>query len=72
LLDGGMRIWDSPAIVEHVAEVSREAIWPTEDDVGAARYGMNAARNGTAGEFLFGEFTAADAMFAPVSSRFQT
>lgn len=30
------------------------------------------ARHGAAGEFLFGEFTAADAMFAPVASRFQT
>jgi glutathione S-transferase len=30
------------------------------------------ARYGAAGEFLFGEFTAADAMFAPVASRFQT
>src|SRR5262249_44224673 len=29
-------------------------------------------RYGVAGEFLFGEFTAADAMFAPVASRFQT
>jgi glutathione S-transferase len=30
------------------------------------------ARHGDAGEFLFGEFSAADAMFAPVVSRFQT
>jgi glutathione S-transferase len=30
------------------------------------------ARHGATGEFLFGEFTAADAMFAPVASRFQT
>lgn len=30
------------------------------------------ARHGAAGEFLFGDFTAADAMFAPVASRFQT
>lgn len=30
------------------------------------------ARYGSAGEFLFGDFTAADAMFAPVASRFQT
>jgi glutathione S-transferase len=29
-------------------------------------------RHGAVGEFLFGEFTAADAMFAPVASRFQT
>lgn len=29
-------------------------------------------RYGVAGDFLFGEFTAADAMFAPVASRFQT
>ncbi len=27
---------------------------------------------GAAGKFLFGTFTAADAMFAPVASRFQT
>ncbi|HVY97237.1 MAG TPA: glutathione S-transferase family protein [Solirubrobacterales bacterium] len=30
------------------------------------------ARHGDAGPFLFGGFTAADAMFAPVVSRFQT
>jgi hypothetical protein len=30
------------------------------------------ARYGAAGEFLFGDFTAADAMFASVASRFQT
>lgn len=30
------------------------------------------ARHGDAGEFLLGEFSAADAMFAPVVSRFQT
>jgi glutathione S-transferase len=29
-------------------------------------------RHGAAGEFLFGEFTAADAMFAPIVSRCQT
>lgn len=29
-------------------------------------------RHMASGEFLFGEFTAADAMFAPVASRFQT
>ncbi len=29
-------------------------------------------RQGAAGEFLFGEFSAVDAMFAPVDSRFQT
>lgn len=30
------------------------------------------ARHGAAGDFLFGDFTAADAMFAPVALRFQT
>jgi glutathione S-transferase len=29
-------------------------------------------RHGGTGDFLFGEFSAADAMFAPVASRFQT
>jgi glutathione S-transferase len=29
-------------------------------------------RFGTTAEFLFGQFTVADAMFAPVASRFQT
>lgn len=29
-------------------------------------------RHGAGGDFLFGEFTAADAMFAPVASRFRT
>ncbi len=51
LIDGDMRIWDSLAIVEHVAEK-----FPEKREC--------RTRYGAAGEFLFGEFTAADTMFA--------
>jgi len=118
LIDGDIRIWDSLAIVEHLAEKFPEKrLWPvdlearglarsvsTEMHAGfaslrtqmplncrARRPGAGRGpgvqedidriceiwrdcrvRYGAAGEFLFGEFTAADAMFAPVASRFQT
>lgn len=118
LIDGDMRIWDSLAIVEHLAEKFPEKrLWPADDEARALARSVSAemhsgfaslrsrmplncrarrpgvgdgpgvqedidrigeiwrecrARYGGAGEFLFGEFTAADAMFAPVASRFQT
>jgi glutathione S-transferase len=118
LIDGDMRIWDSLAIVEHLAEKFPEKrLWPADNEArGLARsvsaemhsgfarlrtrMPMNCrahrpdagrgpgvqedidrvreiwrecrVRSEAAGEFLFGEFTAADAMFAPVASRFQT
>jgi glutathione S-transferase len=118
LLDGNMRIWDSLAIVEHIAErFPRKALWPIDDDARALARSVSAEMHSgfanlrsrmplncrarhpgagrgpgvqedidriceiwrecrtsrrAAGEFLFGELTAADAMFAPVASRFQT
>ncbi len=118
LIDGDMRIWDSLAIVEHLAEKFPEKrLWPAGDEPRALARSVSAemhsgfanlrshmplncrarrtgagrapgvqedidriceiwrecrARYGLAGEFLFGKFTAADAMFAPVASRFQT
>jgi glutathione S-transferase len=118
LIDGEMRIWDSLAIVEHVAERFPErALWPTDEGARSVARSVSAemhsgftnlrshmplncrarrpgagrgpgvqedidriceiwrecrTRYGATGEFLFGEFTAADAMFAPVASRFQT
>jgi len=118
LIDGDIRIWDSLAIVEHVAEKFPEKpLWPTDDEARALARSVSAemhsgfanlrsrmplncrarrpragrgpgvheeidriceiwrecrTRHGAAGEFLFGEFTAADAMFAPIASRFQT
>jgi glutathione S-transferase len=118
LIDGDLRIWDSLAIVEHLAErFPDKHLWPADSEARAfarsvsaemhsgftslrARMPMNCrahrpdagrgpgvqedidrireiwrecrARYGPANEFLFGEFTAADAMFAPVASRFQT
>lgn len=54
------------------------ASWPVNDDV-AADIGRVVAiwracreRHGAGGEFLFGAFCAADAMFAPVATRFRT
>lgn len=118
LIDGQARVWDSLAIVEHLAERFPEmGLWPDEEEARAharsvsaemhsgfarlrERMPMNCrarrprgrrhpgvqedidrvreiwrecrARYGAGGEFLFGEFTAADAMFAPIASRFQT
>ena len=118
LLDGDMRIWDSLAIVEHLAEkFAEKPLWPADGEARAIARSVSAemhsgfaslrsrmplncrahrpdagrgpgvqedidrvceiwrecrTRYGAAGEFLFGEFTAADAMFAPMASRFQT
>jgi glutathione S-transferase len=118
LIDGDMRIWDSLAIVERLAEkFAEKPLWPADAEARAVARSVSAemhsgfaslrsrmplncrarrpkagrgpgvqedidriceiwrecrARHGAAGEFLFGEFTAADAMFAPVASRFQT
>lgn len=114
LLDGDLRIWESLAILEHLAERFPQAsLWPS--DLAARAHAraisaemhagfaalrshcpMNVARKrariltpevwadvaridalwsecrerfGATGEFLFGRFSAADAMFAPVASR---
>lgn len=118
LLDGDIRVWDSLAIVEHIAEKFPEKpLWPADGEARAVARSVSAemhsgfanlrtrmplncrasrpragrgpgvqedidriceiwrecrTRYGAAGEFLFGEFTAADAMFAPIASRFQT
>lgn len=118
LIDGDIRIWDSLAIVEHLAEKFPDKhLWPADDDARAHARSVSAemhsgftslrsrmplncrasrpdagrgpgvqedidriceiwrecrARHGATGEFLFGEFTAADAMFAPIALRFQT
>jgi glutathione S-transferase len=119
LVDGGVRVWDSLAIIETLAE-SRRELWP---DAPAARalarsvcaemhsgfaalrqhMSMNvrkrypgkgrtpesledvarviaiwsgcraaARRADSPGPYLFGRFTAADAMYAPVVLRFRT
>jgi glutathione S-transferase len=118
LIDGDMRIWESLAIVEYLAEKFPEKrLWPADSEARGVARSVSAemhagfaslrsqmplncrarrpgsgrgpgvqedidriceiwrecrARHGAAGEFLFGDFTAADAMFAPVASRFQT
>lgn len=112
LIDGDMRVWDSLAIVEHVAEKFPEKrLWPADNEARGGARSVSAemhsgfaslrsrmplncrarrpgvqedidriceiwrecrTRYGAAGEFLFGEFTAADAMFAPIASRFRT
>ncbi|HEV7137987.1 MAG TPA: glutathione S-transferase family protein [Steroidobacteraceae bacterium] len=116
LLDGDLRVWDSLAICEYVAELSGRG-WPREKNARAvarsvcaemhsgfvnlrAEWPMNArARNrhtvltpglesdidrvdeiwndcrqrfGAAGPWLFGEYSIADAMYAPVVLRFNT
>ncbi len=116
LLDGDLRVWDSLAICEYVAELTGRG-WPLERSARAVarsvcaemhsgfvnlrtEWPMNArARNrrtvstpgleadvdrvdeiwndcrrrfGTAGPWLFGEYSIADAMYAPVVLRFNT
>jgi len=118
LLDGGLRVWESLAICEYVAEryVMGEA-WPGDREARAAaravscemHAGFTALRSelpmncrghragvvptpaaradidritalwhdcrsrwGGAGPWLFGEFSIADAMYAPVALRFDT
>ena len=117
LLDGAVTVWESLAIVEHLAAAHPDVpIWPRDPRARALARSLAAemhagflalrqampmnmrrapkpplagwdaartdiarveaawsdarARHGTGGPFLFGAFTAADAMFAPVVSRF--
>ncbi len=118
LLDGDIKVWESLAIIEHVADTRPDlAIWPSDPAARAfarsiaaeMHAGFSALRNacpmnlgwrhgprdrgpdvaadvarittiwrearerfGAGGPFLFGDFTAADAMFAPVTARFTT
>ena len=116
LVEGDITIWDSLAIIEHLAEAHPQ-LWPSESVArGMARAvaaemhsGFQALRNelpmniraigrgvatsaaaaadiarivalwsearerfGRAGPWFFGEFSAADAMYTPVASRFRT
>ena len=118
LVDGGVTIWDSLAIIEYVAErFPEKRLWPEHPaqraharSISAEMHsGFAALRNecgmnlhrpvraiglsddaraniariqeiwadcreryGQSGPFLFGAFSAADAMFAPVVHRFRT
>lgn len=118
LIDGELHVWDSLAIVEHLAErFPEKLLWPADSEARSIARSVSAEmhsgfaslrthmplncraqapgagrgpgvqeeigriceiwrecrkRHGGGGEFLFGDFTAADAMFAPVASRFQT
>ena len=116
LVDGSIRVWDSLAILEYLAETHRD-LWPEapaaralarsvcaemhsgfsnlrqhmsmnirkrhpgkgrtpESEAEARRvidiWGDCRTRFGAAGPFLFGRFSAADAMYAPVVLRFRT
>lgn len=118
LVDGGIAVWESLAIIEYVAEKFPDrAIWPREvsaraharaisnemhggfqalrqscpmnlgkrfaapppsDDLNANisriedLWRSTRARFGKGGDFLYGAFTAADAMYAPVVTRLET
>jgi glutathione S-transferase len=118
LVDGDVRVWESLAILEYLAEtVPRAKLWPADRAARAharaisnemhagflplrrqcpmnmwrpvkklelsaetaanvmridAMWSDCRARFGLGGPFLFGTFTAADAMYAPVVSRFHT
>lgn len=113
---GDIRVWESLAIIEYVAELFPEAgIWPKRQDFRALARSLSMemlsgftalrgacpmnirrpkraidlpagvaanvarieaifadARHRSGGPFLFGEFSAADAMFGPVVNRFET
>jgi glutathione S-transferase len=116
LMGGGRVIWDSLAIIEHVAEI-HPGLWPRAAAARALARSVSAemhagfqalrehcpmdllarkpkarllkpaaadvrrivaiwqecrARHGSGGPFLFGRFSAADAIYAPVASRFRT
>ena len=116
LIDGENKVWESLAIMDHVADTRPEAaVWPVDPAARAMARSVAAemhsgfqalrgacpmnlawvhaerdrgpkvaadvariteiwrearARFGAAGPFLFGAFSAADAMFAPVTARF--
>jgi glutathione S-transferase len=118
LIDGETRVWESLAILEHLAETCPAAgLWPSDPQARAHARAVAAemhagfvplrnhcpmnfwrpvmrrdlpadvaanveridqmwsdcrARFGRDGPFLFGQFSAADAMYAPVVSRFHT
>ncbi|NJL08592.1 MAG: glutathione S-transferase family protein [Methylacidiphilales bacterium] len=118
LIDGDIRVWESLAILEHLAERFPAArLWPADPAARAEARAVSAemhagfsalrrllpmnlwrpierraltpeaaanverllaiwrdcrARFGAGGPFLFGAFSAADAMFAPVVTRFRT
>lgn len=118
LIDGEVRVWDSLAICEYLAERHpQRQLWPAERVARAAARAVSAemhsgfrdlrasmpmnvrrtlpghgrtpgalqdiariralwkdcrARFGDGGPFLFGGFSIADAMYAPVASRFRT
>jgi glutathione S-transferase len=118
LRDGPITVWESPAVIDYIAELYPEkAIWPrgkaaraharslssemhagfqplrqhcptnfrravrkialnhaVEADVARIEAAWAHARGtfGKAGPFLFGRFSAADAMYAPVVNRFHT
>jgi len=118
LIDDGMTIWDSLAIMEYLAERFPEAgVWPADRTARAYARSVSSEmhsgfmalrgecsmnihrpvrakalsddakgnvarvdeiwtdcrkRHGSGGPFLFGRFSAADAMFAPVVHRFLT
>lgn len=115
-VDGAYTVWDTLAIIEHVAETLEPNVWPSDPHARAMarsisaemhagfqalraalpmnlgkRYArreradiaadvrriieiVNVARDrfGHAGPFLFGAFSAADAMYAPVMTRLDT
>ncbi|HEY0439299.1 MAG TPA: glutathione S-transferase family protein [Xanthobacteraceae bacterium] len=118
LIDGDVQVWESLAIIEHLAERFPEAgLWPADAAARAQARAISAemhagfqalrnecpmnmsrpvirrelseearanvaridaiwsgarARFGAGGPFLFGRFSGADAMYAPVVSRFLT
>lgn len=118
LLDGNVRVWDSLAIIEYLAEKFPHAgLWPAQEHARAHARAVAAemhsgflplrrhlpmnvrrpvkprpldngakadvarietvwnecrAQFGTGGPFLYGKFSAADAMYAPVVWRFHT
>jgi glutathione S-transferase len=118
LVDGGVTVWDSLAIIEYVAERFPESrLWPEDREMRAHARSISAEmhsgflplrnecgmnlhrpigrvplsadakaniarveeiwrdcrqRYGSRGPFLFGEFSGADAMYAPVVHRFRT
>ena len=70
LMDEGLAVWDSLAIAEYLHEQHPEA--GVRANVARIEAAWGDALQSHGGPFLFGAYSAADAMFAPVCMRFIT
>jgi len=71
LIDGDIKVWDSLAIAEYLAEkFPGKQLWPAKVADRALARALCAEIHAGQDPYLFGRFSWADAFFAPVVSRF--